>query len=112
VNGVQSEYPGCRLQFNVEGRRVRRYRRTVETAFRQAERSGEFALSEALRDIIAQEQDQKNGIDVLTNTERMKIAIQLAKHLFNSFLDCTQPIVIVYAVRSNSALCNNFVCRT
>jgi hypothetical protein len=55
---------------------------------------------------------KKNGINVLTNTERMKVAIQLAKHLFNSFLDCTQPIVIVYAIRSNSALCNNFVCRT
>jgi bacterioferritin len=27
--------------------------------FRQAERSGEFALSEALRDIIAQEQDHE-----------------------------------------------------
>jgi bacterioferritin len=34
--------------------------------FRQAERSGEFALSEALRDIIAQEQDHEIDLrDVL-----------------------------------------------
>ena len=59
--GVQSDYPGCRLQFNVEGRRIRRYRRTVETAFRQAECSGEFALSEVLKDIIAQEQDHDDN---------------------------------------------------
>jgi hypothetical protein len=30
--GVQSDYPGCRLQLYIEGRRVLRYRRTVETA--------------------------------------------------------------------------------
>ena len=43
------------IDLNAEQETIKNYRERI----RQAERSGEFALSEALRDIIRQEQDHE-----------------------------------------------------
>ena len=46
------------IDLNAEQETIKNYRERI----RQAERSGEFALSEALRDIIRQEQDHEIGL--------------------------------------------------
>ena len=60
VKGKEAEYsqdPRTMLEIDLraEQETIKNYRERI----RQAERAGEFALSEALRDIIAQEQDHE-----------------------------------------------------
>ena len=79
VKVKDAEFPRFKHMLEIDLKHKQETIKTTRERIRQAERSGEFALSEALRDIIAEEQDHEidlkdtHGILITTRSDIINV---------------------------------------